>query len=759
MSMIEYLNSEWNECRKKSSSTTSITQETVSSKSYDNLPRFTHLSIFQVNPSGYEANSDTGLDADASSTSNSEYSEPIQRENGTSTDPMDNELYILSFNSKLIPVPNHPNIFRIQKREDFQELFQFYYSNKLLPSEKCFPYFHGLNSIKQRMFFCDNYATENLKPDEPPYDIALPDMLKDHFHLMFINSKDDGRQLINLCHLNDLLTPKESDVNFHTSQEHAEFVEYKEFNHINEISPILDELNNRNFSNQMKLMASLSNFLVYNDSMDYSLNLNSALTINELTTNKFIYIVDMPLHEWNLIDASYFATRESDLFFEEQLLLSNLNSMKEPFPHVFTGTVQDFRKLCDDDHEFKLFVHCHRDANFPSLSDLQSLIKSVKPSAPLFLEFPSSGSLSSSKITYGHTLSFLNTLKLIHHYANIHNQNVFIFSADGFTEVSLLTLSLGCLWEIDGKSGFIEEVILYLLDSKKDLRLYLFKSDLVFLKKFERVINWVKILRLNDLDPIHDLDLDEIGLYYEASVEKLPPYHYDWFDFEEDNNFPSRILPNLYLGSIRHASSFTVLECLDISKIICVGEKPLWFSQLNVILEHELEVSNITSKETMNKSLIRPIYTFNNNQVNIYEITGINISKYPSLKLVIYIHNLKDDGRDSMMPLLVDCPDEIQSKVLINPLDLSQNTLVHCRIGVSRSATLAIALVMKFGHLSLLDAYMFVRVRRFNIIIQPNLRLFYELFCFEEYLNHGFRKTCWWRLCQDISELNSHYFN
>lgn len=49
-------------------------------------------------------------------------------------------------------------------------------------------------------------------------------------------------------------------------------------------------------------------------------------------------------------------------------------------------------------------------------------------------------------------------------------------------------------------------------------------------------------------------------------------------------------------------------------------------------------------------------------------------------------------------------------------------TLVHCRVGVSRSATICIAEVMNEMGLSFPRAYCFVRARRLNVIIQPHLR-------------------------------------
>lgn len=61
-------------------------------------------------------------------------------------------------------------------------------------------------------------------------------------------------------------------------------------------------------------------------------------------------------------------------------------------------------------------------------------------------------------------------------------------------------------------------------------------------------------------------------------------------------------------------------------------------------------------------------------------------------------------------------------------------TLVHCRVGVSRSATICIAEVMRSLNLSFPRAYCFVRARRLNVIIQPHLLFAYELLRWEEFL-------------------------
>lgn len=65
---------------------------------------------------------------------------------------------------------------------------------------------------------------------------------------------------------------------------------------------------------------------------------------------------------------------------------------------------------------------------------------------------------------------------------------------------------------------------------------------------------------------------------------------------------------------------------------------------------------------------------------------------------------------------------------------LGTATLVHCRVGVSRSATICIAEVMRSMGMSFPRAYCFVRARRLNVIIQPHLRFAYELLKWEELL-------------------------
>jgi len=88
--------------------------------------------------------------------------------------------------------------------------------------------------------------------------------------------------------------------------------------------------------------------------------------------------------------------------------------------------------------------------------------------------------------------------------------------------------------------------------------------------------------------------------------------------------------------------------------------------------------------------------------------------------------------------------------------------LVHCRVGVSRSATICIAEVMNSLRLSFPRAYCFVRARRLNVIIQPHLRFAYELSKWEQVLQERRgqpveREMEWAEIAREIAALNRPY--
>lgn len=154
-----------------------------------------------------------------------------------------------------------------------------------------------------------------------------------------------------------------------------------------------------------------------------------------------------------------------------------------------------------------------------------------------------------------------------------------------------------------------------------------------------------------------------------------------WFD-NCDGSFPSRILPYMYLGSLTHANNPDMLWKLGIRRVLSIGEKLAW---------PEADYAIFGSENLMS------------------------------------INNVRDNGIDPLTKEFDRCLEFIRRGKRDGAA-----TLVHCRVGVSRSATICIAEVMAYLNLSFPRAYCYVRARRLNVIVQPHLRFVYELLKWEE---------------------------
>lgn len=190
-----------------------------------------------------------------------------------------------------------------------------------------------------------------------------------------------------------------------------------------------------------------------------------------------------------------------------------------------------------------------------------------------------------------------------------------------------------------------------------------------------------------------------------ASVIPVPsdPVHSNWLEFF-DGSFPSRILPYLYFGGYKHAKNQGMLKALGIKRVISIGACPFGDSP-----DGDFECLRLT--------------------------------------------NFIDDGLSGLSTYLDEC---------LEFLSVSREhaipTLVHCQQGVSRSAAVCIAEVMRSQEIVLPHAYLLTRVRRLDILIQPNLRLMYDLCRFEESLFHK-RSIEWPALCREIALINETYLN
>ncbi|KAI9485121.1 hypothetical protein BDB00DRAFT_851596 [Zychaea mexicana] len=197
---------------------------------------------------------------------------------------------------------------------------------------------------------------------------------------------------------------------------------------------------------------------------------------------------------------------------------------------------------------------------------------------------------------------------------------------------------------------------------------------------------------IDETIPVHLLEPEP------DATEKM---HFPWFYSPRfEGSFPSRILPFLYLGNLNHATNPEMLKALGITHIVSVGED-----------------------------------------------ANLDQSQFK----LLFLDNLYDDGIDSIRGRL-----EETMRFVDEAYEQNSYCLIHCRVGVSRSAAITICYVMHHLKHSLVQAYLYVRARRLNVIIQPNLKFMYEMLQLEQHLL-GKATIFWPILSKEIHLLNMSY--
>ncbi|KAF4613664.1 hypothetical protein D9613_007466 [Agrocybe pediades] len=255
--------------------------------------------------------------------------------------------------------------------------------------------------------------------------------------------------------------------------------------------------------------------------------------------------------------------------------------------------------------------------------------------------------------------------------------------------------------------------------------------------------------------------------------------HQSWFnDPRFDGSFPSRVLPFLYLGNLNHASNVYMLHALGITHVVSVGECAL------VPPPHH----SMQGGHTNNGGSGGGGAACHRPGPGAHFVPGKGPGGQGSLWIeeregrikVLDIKGVCDDGIDTLEPQLEPICDWIDKA-----RQEGGQVLVHCRVGVSRSATVTvsfllqisdfegvIAYVMKHLSLPLVDAYLIVRSRRLSVLIQPNMRLLYNLCGWEiklakERANGDERKLkkelaralTWPYLAKEVHALNEKYLH
>ncbi|KAK9376853.1 uncharacterized protein V1513DRAFT_218184 [Lipomyces chichibuensis] len=437
-----------------------------------------------------------------------------------------------------------------------------------------------------------------------------------------------------------------------------------------------------------------------------------------------------------------------DFLYHERREMSIMSAASEVTPGLYLGNVADFAsedEICDygqgdidiDDESGKwdIYMECISQAGIPTLQDLAKIDANLIDSSGqgrcnrrfVHLYCPSSGSLALGNMSDRDLDAFVDFCEWIYRQASINHRKVLLFCQDGYTETSLLGLAyLMYATGVTAAQAYVDMHVKY------KRAFFTFPADLVLLNHLQT--------RLLLRSPVENCC--QAGF-----APELP----QWLMLM-DGSLPSKIFPHMYLGNLGHANNPGLLKQLGIKRILSIGELIDWRAVSDEEYAAEKKARECSSNEMVDSESDR------SSRESTVSCGGRDLESVTGFSKVKYIEQIQDDGIDSLSKSIEDCLAFIDEGYR-----LDEPTLVHCRVGVSRSATVCIAEVMRRERMSLPRAYLFVRARRLNVIIQPNLRFMYELMKWEEEeagrrgASRHSRDMEWALLCKEIAAMNKAY--
>jgi dual specificity MAP kinase phosphatase len=413
-----------------------------------------------------------------------------------------------------------------------------------------------------------------------------------------------------------------------------------------------------------------------------------------------------------------------DFFYQERLEMCTMTKASEIDHNVWLGPTPDSAidpALLGSEEQFDILIECSDLGRLNPLS-LQAIAENTADDHPVYLDFPSSGSIMPPTWSQAEADGILETCKWLYNLSHgilptsppvqendaegdspmpfssppptkIRERKILIHCTDGYTESTLLGLAY-----FTYATGLPVPTAWLDLHVSKGRNFFAYPSDVALLTTIAP--------RLLSESPVHaDKSLSDI-----TELAKDEP---EWIK-NMDGSLPSRITDYMYLGNLGHANNPQLLRQMGIRQILSVGETAIW---------KDGELSRWGAENVM------------------------------------VVQRVQDNGVDPLTDEFERCLEFIDRGKANGTA-----TLVHCRVGVSRSATICIAEVMRSLGLSFPRAYCFVRARRLNVIIQPHLRFSYELLKWEEKLRREshregrFRRELEWPdIAREVAAMNKPY--
>ncbi|KAL2380039.1 hypothetical protein RJZ90_004863 [Blastomyces dermatitidis] len=331
----------------------------------------------------------------------------------------------------------------------------------------------------------------------------------------------------------------------------------------------------------------------------------------------------------------------------ERLEMCKMAEASEITTNVWQGPTPDINERPFEDLGFDVFIETHDVANIPNIRYLSKISRQMDD-GPQRLEFPSSGSVLAS-FNQIEVFDLIDTCRWIYHITHPERLEQPIDSDGDIPMVELTAKPRKVL--IHCGDGYTESSLLaiaYFMFAEGApvheawLRLHCEKQRNFF--AYPSDVTFLTSIQQRLL-------LESPAARNRSITNSLEPA---WLS-RMDGSLPSRILPYMYLGNLTHANNPELLRALGIRRILSIGESVSW--------------------------------------------PPSEIEKWGPESLMM-INEVQDNGIDPLTQQFDRCLKFIEK----GKKDCTA-TLVHCRVGVSRSATICIAEVMACEGLSFPRAY------------------------------------------------------
>jgi len=404
-----------------------------------------------------------------------------------------------------------------------------------------------------------------------------------------------------------------------------------------------------------------------------------------------------------------------DFFYWERYEMCTMSKASEISNNVFLGPTPDpgLHPECLGEDSFDMLIEATDLAHVPESRSLRALrmgLDKARRKGALHMEFPSSGSIMPPTWSHSEVDGLMDMCKWIYELANPHEAKRSKRRRSAEDEaIEMDDIPTPRKFLIHCTDGYTETTLLAL-------------AYFMYAEGLPVHDAWVQMHRDKGRNFFaYPSDVALLTAIQPRILQESPRFSQSVFNLPEpqwlskiDGSLPSRILPYMYLGNLGHANNPELLRELGITRILSVGETLSWSEDLAKKLD------------------------------------------WPAENLLM-VDRVQDNGVDPLWVEFERCLKFIEAGKIDGGA-----TLVHCRVGVSRSATICIAEVMNELGLSFPRAYCFVRARRLNVIIQPHLRFTYELLKWEEFQrqrrNEPLRRELEWAtVAREIALMNKPY--